>query len=295
MHNIDIKTLKVLHTLMNCGSVTRSAEYLDVTPGAISYFLNKARNSTGSALFFRTKNGMRPDNIGKALAERYQKIIDDKIIGNEKLSLSQRDLTISTYALIELLIGINIDNKDSEGRISFCPLPNDDQERQKKLRNKEVDIDIGTRLGVDSNIIQSRLFSCGIKIVTNQKYPSKKKSFSLEEWLKATHVVWGRGMYLFHDDHVHTNKFHELISNRQEVCVASNSINMLLMAAYTENIIIMPAIVINKLADKFPIKVFSPPTELNMIYECFVHYHKTFYADQVIQGMVKQLHHIFSE
>lgn len=293
MYNLDIKTLRVLHTLMNCGSVTRSAAYLDVTPGAISYFLNKARKSTGSALFFRTKNGMQPDNIGRALAERYQQITDSKIINTEKVSLSNRGLTISTYALIELLIGIDINNVVSKQKTTFYSLPDDDYERQRKIRNKEVDIDIGTRLALDSNIIQSRLFSCGVKIVTSKQYPSSNSYFTLNEWLKATHIVWGRGMPLFHDDHVHTNTFHEYNSKKQVVCIASNSINMILMAAYSKNIVIMPEVIINKLKDRFPVKVFSPPPQINMLYECFVHYHRTLSEDKVIQEFLANLHQMF--
>ena len=289
MHNLDIKTLRVLDTLMNCGSVTRSAEYLDVTPGAVSYFLNKARQSTGSALFFRTKNGMQPDNIAKELVERYQRIKSDKVINNREITLSQRDLTISTYALIELLLGINLEAQNLKRKVNFCPLPVDNDERQQKLRNKEVDIDIGTRLPADSNIIQCRLFSCGVRIVTGQQYPSEKTSFTLDEWLNASHIIWGRGMQLFHDDHEHTTRFHKYLSQRKVTCIASNSINMIFMAAHGNHIIMMPEKIINKLSDRLPIRVFSPPPELDMIYDCFLHYHKTLTEDEVIQGVLKNI------
>ncbi len=293
MHNLDIKTLRVLDTLMNCGSVTRSAEHLDVTPGAISYFLNKARRSTGSALFFRTQEGMQPDNIAKELVERYQRITREDMLSGNKITLSNRDLTISTYALIELLIGISLEDQNLKRTVNFRPLPVDNDERQQKLRNKEVDIDIGTRLPADSNIIQCRLFSCGVKIVASAQYYADKTRFTLDDWMKASHIVWGRGMPLFHDDHEHTNRFHKYLSHRQVSCIASNSINMIFMAAYSNHIVMMPAVIINRLTNKLPVKVFTPPPELEMMYECFLHYHKTLADDDMIQRIVKDIRNTF--
>lgn len=289
MHNLDMKTLRVLDTLMNCGSVTRSAKYLDVTPGAVSYFLNKARQSTGSALFFRTKNGMQPDNIAKELVEQYQR---NKMAKKRNLPLV-RDLTISTYALIELLIGTSPGTQNLNHKVNFHPLPVDSDERQQKLRNKEVDIDIGTRLPADSNIIQCRLFSCGVRIVTGQQGYIEKTHFTLDDWTKASHIVWGRGMPLFHDDFEHANRFHEYLSCRRVAYIASNSINMIFMAAYSNHVIMMPEKIVNSLKNKFPIRVFTPPPELDMQYECFVHYHKTRSEDEIIQRMLKNIYSTF--
>ncbi|HCB2860443.1 LysR family transcriptional regulator [Klebsiella aerogenes] len=292
MHNLDMKTLRVLDTLMNCGSVTRSAEYLDVTPGAVSYFLNKARQSTGSALFFRTKNGMQPDNVARELVQQYQHIQSEKTRNNNKPT-SLRGLTISTYALIELLIGTATGTQNLKHKINFHPLPIDGDERQQKLRNKEVDIDIGTRLPADSNIIQCRLFSCGIRIVTGQQCSIEKNCFTLDDWLKASHIVWGRGMPLFHDNHEHANRFHEYLSHRRVACIASNSINMIFMAAHSNHIVMMPEKIVNSLKDKYPVRVFTPPPELNMLYECFLHYHKALAGDANIQSMLKKIYQIF--
>lgn len=289
MHNLDMKTLRVLDTLMNCRSVTRSAKYLDVTPGAVSYFLNKARQTTGSALFFRTKNGMQPDNIAKELVKQYQ---INKRENKSSLPLV-RDLTISTYALIELLIGTDPGTQDLNHKINFHPLPVDNDERQQKLRNKEVDIDIGTRLPADSNIIQCRLFSCGVRIVTGQQYSIEKTRFTLDDWLKASHIVWGRGMPLFHDDFEHANRFHEYLSHRRVACIASNSINMIFMAAHSKHVVIMPEKIVNSLKDKFPVRDFTPPPELDMQYECFLHYHKTRSEEKNIQSMLKMIYQVF--
>ncbi|EAA4072576.1 LysR family transcriptional regulator [Salmonella enterica subsp. enterica] len=56
-HKLDIKTLRTIHTLCACGSVIQTAKLLGVSPGAISYTLNKARKITGTAFFFAPEPG----------------------------------------------------------------------------------------------------------------------------------------------------------------------------------------------------------------------------------------------
>lgn len=293
MHNLDIKSLRVIHTLVNCGSVTRSAELLNVTPATVSYYINKARKSTKTALFFKTKNGMQPDNIAKELSSRFLRITSDEKLDSKAISLSRRDLTISSYALIELLIGINSHYTSEKRKINFTPLSTDDTERQQKIRNKEVDIDIGTRLAADNNIIQVRLFSCGIKIVANQQYPLENDRFTLADWEKASHIIWSRGMHLFHDDHEHVNSFHKYLNSRNIACVASNSINMIFMAACSQHVVLMPEVIAKQLVDRIPIRLFTPPPELQMVYECFMHYHKSFAEEKVISSVLQSLSAIF--
>lgn len=293
MHNLDIKSLRVIHTLVNCGSVTRSAELLNVPPGAISYYINKARKSTNTALFFKTKNGMMPDNIARELSKRYLSIVNNSSFSSKAINLSSRDITLSSYAILELLIGISFNHRSETRKINFTPLPTDDSERLQRLRNKEVDIDIGTRLTPDNNIIQSRLFSCGVKIVANKQYPLSNDQFSLSDWEKATHIIWGRGMHLFHDDFEHVNLFHKHMNLRNIVCKASNSINMILMAAYSQHVVLMPEVIANQLLGKIPIKLFTPPPELQMIYECFIHYHKSYAEEKIISDMLQSLCAIF--
>ncbi len=77
----------------------------------------------------------------------------------------------------------------------------------------------------------------------------------------------------------HVNLFHKHMNLRNIVCKASNSINMILMAAYSQHVVLMPEVIANQLLGKIPIKLFTPPPELQMIYECFIHYHKS-YAEE---------------
>jgi len=293
MHTVDIKVLRAVDLLITCGSVTKAAEILNVTPGAVTYLLNKARKATGSALFFRTKNGMQPDNVAKELSLRYQKFSNEFSEDNRTLSLVDREITISTYALIELLIGMELDDYNLPGKIHFSPLAMEDDNRLIKLRNREVDIDLGTKLPFDNSIIQSLLFSSKVKIVARKNHPHINGDITSEAWLKANHVLWSRGMHLICDDHEHANNFHELHSARNVSCVSSNSLNMLMMAGYTNNLILMPDLIVKHFEDKLPIVSYDIPIDIEIKYDCYVHYHSSLAKDKITNTILRKVRKAF--
>lgn len=293
MHTVDIKVLRAVHLLIICGSVTKAAEKLNVTPGAVTYLLNKARRATSSALFFRTKNGMLPDNVAKELSLRYLKFSSEFSEDNQKLSLGDREITISTYALMELLIGIELDESSLSGKILFSPLAMDDDTRLINLRNREVDIDLGTRLSFDNSIVQSLLFSSKIKVVARKDHPGIRENLSRADWLRANHVVWSRGMHLIFESHFHANEFYEQRSSRNVNCVSSNSLNMLMMAGFTDNLILMPEIIIKSFEDKLPIVSYNLPFDFDIKYECYAHYHGSMAKDERINATLQKLRNSF--
>ena len=289
MYTVDIKVLRAVHILVTCGSVTKAAEILNVTPGAVTYLINKARKATGSALFFRTKNGMLPDNVAKVLSLRYIKFANAFEENDKKLMLGNREVTISTYALIELMIAIRLNDSITEDKICFSSLSTNDESRLIKLRNREVDIDIGTRLPPDRSIISSMFFNCGVKVIARKGLMEKNTPLTLKDWMSKRHIMWSRGMHLICDNHDKANQVYDILSQRDIYCVTSNSSNMIMMASYTDNFIIMPEIIVDNFIDKLPIDVFDLPVEMNIRYECYVHYHCSMIKDPLINGILKTL------
>ncbi|ABQ30376.1 MULTISPECIES: LysR substrate-binding domain-containing protein [Acidiphilium] len=66
---VDIYLLRVLHTLLVEGSVTRTAVRLNQSQPAISAALRRLRDITGDPLLVRAKSGMVPTERGLALLE----------------------------------------------------------------------------------------------------------------------------------------------------------------------------------------------------------------------------------
>lgn len=271
---LDMKVLKAIHVLSTCGSVTRAAEILQVTPGAVSYLINKARKTTGSALFFRTRTGMEPNTLAKELSRRYQNINHELTPSDSDDAYASRTIVVSTYSLAELILSHAVLNSASTlPMLHFQPQHESENERLIKLRNKEVDIDIGTRLPVDRSIVQIKFIVSDTGVLLNREHPTIKESITLEQWHQSRHAIWTRGMHFFSDDIAQTNQFNELFRGQALSLVASSSLSVATLCALSDLVILMPKIVGNKLEKILPVKWLPAPEELTMHYECFLHYH----------------------
>lgn len=292
MHSVDLKVLRAVHVLASCGSVTKTAEILNVTPGSVTYLLNKARHATGSALFFRAKNGMEPDSVAKELSLRYQKFTSEFEENNQKLELNDRDIIISCFSLLELILSMSLNNKSDE-RINFLPLPMCENERLSRLRNKEVDLDLGTSLPPDRSIIRSRVLTSDMKVAVRKDHPYIKDSCTLKSWEKSTHIMWSRKPSLCFDDHSSANRFYELLDDRTISYVSSSSTNMLINACYTDNVVMMPAFIAEHFRDKLPLALFDPPDDVALRYEFHVHYHSSMARNPSIERILQGIKETF--
>ncbi|QCT18885.1 LysR family transcriptional regulator [Jejubacter calystegiae] len=283
---IDIKALKAIHILTTCGSVTKTAELLNVSPGTISYILNKARKKTGSALFFRTRNGMAPDNIAKELSQYYQSITNKM----KQIPLENRSLTISTYSLIELLISakLNVSGK-LPATMKFSAPDFSEEIRLARLRNKEIDLDIGTRLPNDHSIIQIEFMSCDTCIVASKSHPTIKTNFTMSDWESNQHIIWSRSMGLTCNDFQHANRFNELINKRNVAIISSNALNMIALCAYSNYIMLMPTLIIQYFENRLPIRIFTAPPELKMRFDCYLHYHHSLANNARLSSILNEI------
>ncbi len=292
----DIKTLRTIHTLCTSGSVTHAAQILGVSPGTISYIINKARKATGSALFFRTQHGMKPDSLAKELSQTYQKIVHSLDIEDVLASTDKQRFTVSCYTLIELLISVQLmQQRPALPRINFSAAMENDSDRVIKLRNREVDIDIGSRLPVDSSVLQLKFFTSGISAIVRQDHPAIQQTFTLTDWADHQHAIWSRGMHLISDDIEQTSRFNALFAARDVAVVASSTLNLVLLCAHSDLIILLPGLVAKKLQELLPIAVLDVPPELDMQYECYLHYHHALADNPLFKDVVQAFQHIIAD
>jgi len=238
-YKLDIKMLRTIHTLCACGSVLQTAKILGVSPGAISYTINKARKITGSALFYRSRTGMVPNSLAEELSQKYQKIVKDIDVDNILSVKDKTVFTVSCYSVLELLLSTTlIATTESLPRINFCTSIENDESRIARIRNKEVDIDIGTRLPVNNSIIQLRFFSSGISAIVRHDHPVIGETFTMSDWTQHQHAIWSRGMHLISDNVEQTNRFNALFQTRNVAFVASSTLNLVMLCAHSDLIII---------------------------------------------------------
>lgn len=290
---LDIKVLRVIHYLVTNGSVTKTAELLDVSPGAVSYMLNKARQFTGSALFTRSGSGMIPDNVARELSQRYLNIKRELTGISESKNLENRVVTVSTYSLLEFMISKEMSDKSKfPTMFDFSPPELDCEARLRRLRSKEVDIDIGTRLQTDRSIVQISLFKCGLSVFMSKNNPRASKHFSLEDWRESHHIRWSRRMDFICNDYKHANRFHNLMNERNISVISSDSLNMAMLCAFSDHLMLMPELLSKNLENYLPIISVTPPLELQMQFECYLHYHHSLSGDKALNVILDKLQNI---
>ncbi|MGL4726820.1 MAG: LysR family transcriptional regulator [Scandinavium sp.] len=292
---LDMKVLKAIHVLSTCGSVTRAAEILHVTPGAVSYLINKARKTTGSALFFRTRTGMEPNTLAKELSQRYQNINHELNAPDSDNAYASRNIVVSTYSLAELILShAALNSASTLPMLHFQPQHESENERLIKLRNKEVDIDIGTRLPVDRSIVQIKFIVGDTGVLLSKEHPTIKESITLEQWQNSRHAIWARGMHFFSDDITKTNQFNAIFRDQGLSLVSSSSLSVATLCALSDLVILMPKIVGNKLEKILPVKWLSAPDELTMHYECFLHYHHSHVDNKNLSELITFFQQVFN-
>ncbi|KLF28701.1 hypothetical protein YA29_16540 [Klebsiella aerogenes] len=294
INDLDLKVLKVVHTLCLSGSVSKTADILDVTPGAVSYLLNKARKATGTSLFFRTKNGMEPDTLARELSETYRRITEDLSLKDENSAINNRPVSISAYSLAELLISLAMNEDDLDyPEIIFNRQEYDDGQRLIKLRNREIDLDIGTRLPSDSSIIQISFFAGNAGVLVRNEHPTIKERVTLKDWNENKHAIWLRGMHFINDDFEKTKAFNHFSHERNVAFTSSSSLNLINLCVFSDVIVLVPEIVGKKLSSIMPVKWFVPPEELDMRYECYIHFHHTMASNDTMKKIIELFHKAF--
>jgi DNA-binding transcriptional LysR family regulator len=264
----NLKQLKIIDALIECGNATRAAAKLNVSAATISYTLGQLRKKHDEALFTRNCGKFIPSAIALELQAQYQELT---LLNGEK-----KELIISTDAIIEFVLGQNMplhaDDTDS-GSMRFINLESSAEQRLSKLRSRIVDIDIGGKLPTDSSIISAKFIESELCIMVNKDHPFIKDEVTREQWFECGHTRWLR------DDGTVTSMvedldFSDALFADRVICY--ESVNLLLLAyvcSRSEYLMLIPKAFVAPLSQFYNIKAVKPPEGIPMKFECFYHYH----------------------
>jgi DNA-binding transcriptional LysR family regulator len=72
--NLSLKQLQAVAAISKCGTITRAARELHVTPAALTARMKQLEGDTGLTMFDRTARGLRPTEAGRELLSAIDKI-----------------------------------------------------------------------------------------------------------------------------------------------------------------------------------------------------------------------------
>jgi len=276
--DIDLKLLKLIHTLVMCGSVTEAARILNQSPGNVSHQLRKLREITGSHLFIRTRTGMKPVSAARELSQRYQQYSStvSELSGTE-VEMSREAITIHTWSLMEMMFTYNAFTDKTAvlpSRYIFKSWRGSAEARIYQLKNKLIDFDIGNRLPADKSISTIKLFTTGVSVLAGELFTSISDRLSQQEWENARHMDWTEITDYYNEDIHESLSLSRLLQSRNIKVVSASMINMVSLCAKSDHIMLVPDFVATMLMKVFPVRCLALPGELNLRSDCYLHYHE---------------------
>ncbi|MFP2468342.1 LysR family transcriptional regulator [Pseudescherichia vulneris] len=273
---IELKLLKIINTLVICGSVKTTAKMLNLSPAAISYSLKKLREITGEHLFIRTRTGMKPNSTAYELSQRYQKYFAADYEGEHDADRQEStELTILTYSPIEMMLSASIANLEQHvhhDRYVFLPYTTHVSERLDNLINKNAYIDIGSELPQDAAISKVKLFSSNISILAGINNTTLPEKFSGKDLHHIKHALWSSlGDYYCESLEV-SAEVKKYIQERDVAVVSGSIINMVEFCARSECIMLIPDVFLPLFCRTFPVRTIALPAELHMKHDCYIHF-----------------------
>lgn len=262
MNEINLRQLKIINTLIEYQSAVKAAQVLNISPSAISYSLNQLKKQTGKELFIRTRSGLRPNSHAFELQAKFKEVV--------QLNSRKNEYVIATYSLIEVLLAEYLHGGE-DSLMHFVTMGSGEEERLRKLKHREVDIDIGGKLPDDRSIMSRHFVKSDISIIVSENHPNIKEVFTLDDWRENEHLSWQRGIgsIIGMADNVEPS----LLNERKIAWTSPNLLSLAWHCSISDYVMIMPHIFVPYMQKRFPVKSFSPPPELQMTFDCYLHYH----------------------
>ncbi|HCR1139903.1 TPA: LysR family transcriptional regulator [Klebsiella aerogenes] len=287
-HNLDIRLLQVIHMICVHGSATKAAVALKISTASISYLLKKARDATGHHLFIRTHEGMKPDTMALEFSARYQRYLTRK----DRLRGScgyQGTLTLRTTSPIEILLsGITHDNERVSFRYAFIPQTPCTETRLDGLMRGQTHVDIGGKLPPAQQIHQVRLFSSRFVVLAGQKMPGPDQ-LTMSDWRRENHIDWSSTLDYYCDDVLKATDAARFLSERQVVMASGNMLCMAALCSVGRYLMLIPEIYALQLTRMYPLRIMTPPPELSMKYDSYLHYNASQASTAGLTGDIYEL------
>lgn len=272
---IDLRLLKVIHSLVETGSAGETARILKVSQSTISYILKKARNQMGAHLFVRTRYGMKPCAIAVELSQKYLQYVNQEEIPLETKSRIRRAININANTLTEMaLAATNLTRQTHSSPFYgvFHAYENAVEERMRKLRCQAIDIDIGNKLPDDKIITTIKLFTSKMVILKKLCSDNSSNVFDKEQWRKHRHVASEFNMEYYNTSIEGAALTKQFLEERDIAIISGSLINMVSLCAYSNYVMLIPAWYAPMLETCFPIKCLDLPPEIDIHHDCYLHF-----------------------
>ncbi|WMY76172.1 LysR family transcriptional regulator [Buttiauxella selenatireducens] len=286
----DYNLIRYLVIIVETRSMANAAEVLNVAPSAVSYAVKKMRDHYHDPLFTRTLNGVMPTALAMNLYNKF-KVIDADITNvlnlksisqNTKRSVYIRCDPLTEFWLTEKLLRQHIIPDECSAEFRYVTL--DSEQRVSKLRNKEIDIDIGLQLPGDSSLVARPLFDLDFTLICRNDHKTVGESITREQFAKERYVGFGSPFYrtLLRTDAA------EAIALRETdpVIVSDSHFNLILASIFDDLLVFCPSRYVQILKKIIPIREVQCDFINRGNVKYVAHIHKQNMGDELIGRVI---------
>lgn len=194
---IDLHLIRVLHTVLTDGSVSRAAIRLGMHQPAVSAALRRLRALAGDPLLVRSGGRMVPTDAGLRMIEPAASILraaemlftDARSFDPQSATTTFR-IAASDYLdpLFLPLLVAEIKRQAPQAGIEIHALTREADYHQ-QLAQGQVDLVIGNWLEPPEDLHMARLFSDEVVSLVSRNHPALRRGWDLETWLAAEHIA----------------------------------------------------------------------------------------------------------
>ena len=295
MKKFDYNLVKLLQCLIEFRSVTRTAEELGVAISTVSHGLARLRREFNDRIVINTKEGLVPTTLAITLNSHFSSaadLIDNAIAAGKNSDSAQSSLTISASPLIQHWLSCQIYELSQSGDISesvtikYVDSYYNSEQRVSRLRNNEVDIDIGSILNIDRSLVSYHLGSFPLGVLLSNSHSRISGDVSQDDWLQEQRLIWNLNMQgalfapgrSFKDIHVNSNN---------AKIQTTNSLNAVTLIANTDYLAIFPFMMQQFLTKQFNVRVSPLPFSNDGLVSFYAHVHKKSDSNNLIKKCLK--------
>lgn len=194
---IDLRMLRILHTVLVERSVTRAATRLGLQQPAVSAALARLRRQLGDPLLVRSATGMAPTATAQALITPLGELLrqtDTLLLATQPFDPARSEQTLAIAAsdyldpwflpqlvatIKRLAPGVRLDIQPLSGGLDY----------RSRLASGEVDVVIGNWMSPPPELHQGRLLGDEVVCLVARHHPAARRRWTLSEWLQAEHVA----------------------------------------------------------------------------------------------------------
>jgi len=272
MPKVDLQLVKVLHTVITEGSVSRAALRLASTQPAVSAQLKRLRALTGDALLVRSGTGLAPTATALSLVEPAATILREAnaIFGERRASrafdaaTSEATFTLAASDYLDPLflpeLVARLQREAPSARIELHPLSSD-YDYRKSLARGELDLVVGNWLEPPGELHLGRLFTDEIVCLVGEDHPAARnpRGWNEARYLDAEHVAptyFAPGMRGVIDEHLAS------LGRTRRIVVRSPHFGLIpLMLAQTHLVLTTGRLFCTRYVDALPLKILRCPID----------------------------------